>query len=164
MIYYKIKRKPVLLAGMKERREVRMVTEMTTKMKINKPAAEVFEAVADPEKMGNYWFSSGTSRVEAGKTITWRYEEYGAEGVIHVKEVVENEKIVFDWGETSVAMVFRPLNEGSTILEVTESGFDENDPVVVEKLIDQKGGWTYMLSCLKAYLENGVSTLRASMM
>jgi uncharacterized protein YndB with AHSA1/START domain len=27
-----------------------------TKMKINKPAHDVFEAFADPAKIGNFWF------------------------------------------------------------------------------------------------------------
>ena len=61
-----------------------MDTQITTKLKILKPANEVFEAIVDPEKMSNYWFSSGTGRVEQGKTITWRYDEYNAEGVINV--------------------------------------------------------------------------------
>ena len=104
-----------------------MNTDITTKMKITKPASDVFEAIADPEKMGGYWFSSGTGRVEQGKTITWRYEEYGAEGDIHVLEVVENEKIVFNWGETKVTIVFKET-DGGTIIEVTESGLKADDP------------------------------------
>ena len=37
--------------------------------------------------------------MEQGKTITWRYDEYNAEGVINVLEVEENKKIVFSWGD-----------------------------------------------------------------
>lgn len=139
-----------------------MNTDITTKMKINKPANEVFEAIVDPDKMGCYWFSSGTGRVEQGKTITWRYEEYGAEGDIHVLSVEENREIVFNWGETTVTMTFHET-DGSTIFEVTESGFKPDDPEIVHKMLDQKGGWVYMLTCLKGYVENGVITLRASL-
>jgi uncharacterized protein YndB with AHSA1/START domain len=57
-----------------------MDTQITTKLKILKPANEIFEAIVDPSKMSNYWFSSGTGRVEQGKMITWRYDEYNAEG------------------------------------------------------------------------------------
>lgn len=141
--------------------------EITTKFKLHKPAKEVFEAIADPEKMANYWFSSGTSRVEQGKKITWRYDEYNAEVTIKVLEVVVNEKIVFSWGEegqeTIVTISFQKLNDSSTIIEVIESGFKEDDPDLVSKLLGQQGGWVYMLTCLKGYLENGINTLRASL-
>ncbi|MCM3639014.1 SRPBCC family protein [Sporosarcina luteola] len=139
-----------------------MNTDITTKMKIDKPASEVFEAIVDPEKMGGYWFSSGTSRVEQGKIITWRYEEYGAEGDIEVLKVEENKEIVFTWGETTVTMTFHET-DGSTVMEVTESGFNADDPEIVNKMMDQKEGWVYMLTCMKGYLENGITTLRASL-
>lgn len=139
-----------------------MNTEITTKMKILKPASDVFEAIVDPQKMSGYWFSSGTARVEQGKNITWKYEEYGAEGVIHVKEIEENKKIVFDWGETTVTMALLD-DDGSTIIQVTESGLKSEDPDFVAKMLGQKEGWVYMLTCLKGYMENGITTLRASL-
>jgi uncharacterized protein YndB with AHSA1/START domain len=141
--------------------------EITTKFKLLKPVNDVFEAIADPNKMANYWFSSGTERLEQGKTITWRYEEYGAEVIIHVLEVEDNKKILFSWGEeveqTIVAITLEKLDESSTKIEITESGFKEDDPDLVDKLVGQKGGWVYMLTCLKGYLENGANTLRASL-
>ncbi|MGE7766375.1 SRPBCC family protein [Peribacillus sp. NPDC096540] len=144
-----------------------MDTQVTTKFKILKPVNEVFEAIVDPEKMSNYWFSSGTGRVEQGKTITWRYDEYNAEGVINVLEVEEDKKIVFSWGghgqETVVTITLKELDNTSTIIEVNELGFKEDDPEIINKMIGQKEGWVYMLTCLKGYLENGISNLRASL-
>lgn len=144
-----------------------MDTQITTKLKIRKPANEVFEAIVDPVKMSNYWFSSGTARVEQGKTIFWRYDEYNAEGVINVLEVDENNKIIFSWGgndqETIVTIILEELNAMSTVIKVTETGLKEDDPEIVNKMLGQKEGWVYMLTCLKAYLENGVITLRASL-
>jgi uncharacterized protein YndB with AHSA1/START domain len=142
--------------------------QVISKLRINKPASDVFEAIIDPEEMGNYWFSSGTNRVEEGKKIIWRYDEYGAEGAIKVQEVIINERIVFVWGEegaeTKVTMTFTAddSNPSATIVEVIESGFNAEDPNVVEVMLDQKGGWVYMLTCLKGYLENNISTLRAA--
>ena len=144
-----------------------MDTQITTKLKIFKPANELFEAIVDPEKMANYWFSSGTARVEQGKTITWRYDEYNAEGVIQVLEVEENKKIVFSWGadeeETVVTITFEELDNSSTIIQVNEAGLKEDDPELINKMLGQKEGWVYMLTCLKAYLENGITTMRASL-
>lgn len=141
--------------------------EITTKFKILKPANEVFEAIANPDKMANYWFSSGTGRIEQRKKITWRYAEYNAEVLITVLEVEENKKIVFSWGEegeeTTVTITLSTLEEAGTEIGIIESGFNEDDPDLVDKLVGQKGGWVYMLTCLKGYLENGINTLRASL-
>lgn len=144
-----------------------MDTQITTKLKILKPVNEVFEAIVDPNKMSNYWFSSGTGRVQQGKTITWRYDEYNAEGDINVLAVEENKQIVFSWGgndqETVVTITLKEMDNTSTIIEVNESGLKEDDPEIVNKMIGQKEGWVYMLTCLKGYLENGINNLRASL-
>jgi len=103
-----------------------------------------------------------------GVTITWRYDEYNAEGIIRVIEVERNKKIVFSWGgygqETVVTITLTGMDNMNTIIEVNESGLKEDDPEIVSKMIGQKEGWVYMLTCLKGYLENGVTNLRASLL
>lgn len=137
-----------------------------TKFKIVKPVNEVFEALVDPEKMSNYWFSSGSGRLEQGKTITWRYDEYDAQLDIKVLEIEVNKKIVFQWGATDdgnvVTITLKELDNSSTVIEVNEEGFNENDEDLTSQLIDNKEGWVYMLTCLKGYLEFGVNRLRAA--
>ncbi|WP_235616383.1 SRPBCC family protein [Lysinibacillus parviboronicapiens] len=145
-----------------------MDTQVTAKMKIRNPANEVFEAIVDPGKIGNYWFSSSSERWEQGKKIILKYNEYNAEGSLNVLEIKENKKIVFSWGEphndeTIVTITLQELDRDSTIIEVNESGLKEHDPEVVNKMIGQKEGWVYMLCCLKCYLENDVNDLRASL-
>ena len=136
-----------------------------TKLKILKPANEVFEAFVDPSKIGNFWFSSSSERWEQGKTVTLRYDEYDAQGDIEVMEVEINKKIVFQWGANGeghiVTISLKELDNSSTIIEVTEEGFKENDDELISQLIDNKEGWVYMLTCLKGYLEFGVTQLRA---
>jgi uncharacterized protein YndB with AHSA1/START domain len=138
-----------------------------TKFKIGNPANEVFEAFVDPSKIGNFWFSSSSERWEEGKAITLRYDEYNAEVVIKVLEVVENKKIVFSWGEAEEAQIvtitLKESENRSTIIEVNEEGFNEAEDEFIHHLIDNKEGWVYMLSCLKAYLEFGVTKLRAGL-
>lgn len=135
----------------------------TTKMNIRKPAQEIFEAFVDPEKIGHFWFSSSSERWSEGKMITLRYEEYNAEGEIEIKEIFENEKIVFEWaGGRMVTINFLPSEQDSTIVEVSEEGFDEKDENFIAQLVDNKEGWVYMLSCLKGYMEFGVN-LRAGL-
>lgn len=138
-----------------------------TKMRILKPANEVFEAFVDPSKIGNFWFSSSSERWEQGSTIILRYDEYNAEVVIKVTKVELNKKIMFEWGapgeENVVTITFTELDSTNTIVEVLEEGFNENDDELISKLIDNKEGWVYMLTCLKGYLEYGINNLRAGL-
>ncbi|QHW31735.1 hypothetical protein GZH47_13400 [Paenibacillus rhizovicinus] len=136
-----------------------------TSMKILQPAAEVFEAFVDPARIGNFWFSSSSERWEAGKTIGLRYDEYNAQLEIHVLEVETNRTIVFRWGgeDNVVTMQFRAVDPAATIIDVTETGFREDDPELLAKMVDNKEGWVFMLTCLKGYLEFGVSRLRGGL-
>lgn len=138
-----------------------------TKMKIFKPANEVFEALVDPSIIGNFWFSSSSERWEPGKTITLRYDEYEAQGDIIIMEIEENKKIVFQWGNDGtgnvVTITLKQSDHASTVIEVNEEGFKENDEQLISKLVDNKEGWVYMLTCLKGYLEFGIHQLRAGL-
>ncbi|MBS4174397.1 SRPBCC family protein [Bacillus sp. FJAT-49736] len=138
-----------------------------TKMKILKPAHEVFEAFVDPTKIGNFWFSSSSERWEEGKTITLKYEEYNAILEIKIAKIEQDKRIVFLWGpndaENKVTISLKEVDPSTTIIEVNEDGFKENDPELVFKLIDNKEGWVFMLTCLKGYLEFGVNQLRGGL-
>ncbi|WAH37613.1 SRPBCC family protein [Alicyclobacillus dauci] len=138
-----------------------------TKIKVFKPANDVFEAFVDPEKIGNFWFSSSSERWEQGKTITLRYDEYDAQGDIKILETQVNMKIAFRWGTNGegnpVTITLNELDNSTTIVEVTEEGFNENNSQFINHLLDNKEGWVYMLTCLKRYLEFGVNKLRSSL-
>ncbi|MCM3767687.1 SRPBCC domain-containing protein [Neobacillus niacini] len=139
-----------------------------TKFTILKPANEVFEAFVDPANIGNFWFSSSSERWDQGKTVTLRYDEYNAVLDIKVVEVEVNRKIAFLWGppedEHQVTITITETGQEASIIEVVEERFDENDPELTFKLVDNKEGWVYMLTCLKGYLEFGITTLRKGMM
>lgn len=132
-----------------------------TKMKINKSANDVFESFVDPSKIVNFWFSSSSERWEKGKTVMLRYDEYSAQEGIKIMEMDENKKIVFLWGYNgeghTVTILLDEVNNSSTIIEVKEDGFNEEDNNFISDLIDNKGGWVYMLTCLKGYLEYGAN-------
>ncbi|GMA64387.1 SRPBCC family protein [Alicyclobacillus fastidiosus] len=138
-----------------------------TKINIRRPATEVFQAFVDPSKIGDFWFSSSSERWEQGKTITLRYDEYDAQVPIKVLEIKENQEIVFQWGTEGeghvVTIALKELDDSNTLVEVNEAGFHENDDDLITNLVDNKEGWVYMLTCLKAYLEFGVNQLRAAL-
>lgn len=133
--------------------------DIITKMQIDVPRETVFEAFVDPEKIGGFWFSSSSERWEQGKAITLRYEEYDAELNINIERVEDNQLIAFTWGAHPVTIQFEE-SEAGTVVTTTEKDFDMQD---VKQLLGQKEGWVYMLSCLKAYLEHGV-TIRAAIL
>ncbi len=128
-----------------------------TKMKIAKPANEIFEAFVDPEKIGHFWFSSSSERWEEGAAVTLSYDEYNAQVEINVKEIQQNKKIVFEWAiDHLVTITLSESDNDSTIVEVNEEGFNEDDENLISQMIDNKEGWVYMLTCLKGYMEHGV--------
>lgn len=133
-----------------------------TKFQINRPSYEVFEAFVDPAKIRNFWFSSSSARWEEGKSITLFYDIYNAEVGITVHEIEVNKRIVFQWvgEENIVTITLKAVDEATTIIEVNEEGFQEEDPTLLQKMVDNKEGWVYVLSCLKGYLEHGINTLR----
>ena len=138
-----------------------------TKFKILKPANEVFEAFVDPSKIGNFWFSSSSERWETDKTVTVSFAEYDAQLDIKVIEVELNKKIVFQWGANGdghiVTIALKELENSSTIIEVNEEVFKENDVELLSQLLDNKEGWVFMLTCLKGYLEFGINRLRTGL-
>jgi uncharacterized protein YndB with AHSA1/START domain len=139
-----------------------------TKMRINKRANEIFEAFVDPGKIGGFWFSSSSERWEQGKTISLRYEAYNAQIEINITEIIPNEKIVFTGGPAeeihTVTINFHKEENESTIVEVVEDGFIDDDDNLLLKMLDNKEGWVYMLTSLKAYVEHGVSDLTGALM
>lgn len=133
--------------------------DIVTKMQVNVPKENVFEAFVNPNQIGGFWFSSSSERWEQGKTITLCYEEYIAELEVQINSIEDNKSIEFIWGNHPVTIEFEGIGE-STVVTTIEKDFDTQD---VEQLLGQKEGWVYMLSCLKAYLEHNVS-IRAAIL
>lgn len=131
--------------------------DIVTKMQVNVPKENVFEAFVNPNQIGGFWFSSSSERWEQGKTITLCYEEYNAELEVQINSIEDNKSIEFIWGNHPVTIEFEGIGE-STVVTTIEKDFDTQD---VAQLLGQKEGWVYMLSCLKAYLEHNVSVRAA---
>jgi uncharacterized protein YndB with AHSA1/START domain len=134
-------------------------------LKIRKPAAAVFDAVVDPGKLAGYFVQAASGPLEAGKTVLWRFAEVPGEHPVAVREVVRNERIVFEWKPADggaairVEMAFKPLDAETTMVQVSESGWPADEKSVAASY-GNAGGWMHMIACLKAYLEYGIN-LRA---
>ena len=134
-------------------------------LKIRKPVGEVFDAVADPKQLSGYFVQAASGPLEAGKTVMWRFAEVAGEYPVVVREVVRNERIVFEWDAPDkrysirVEMAFKPLDASNTMVQVSEAGW-RDDAKSIANSYGNAGGWMHMMLCLKGYLEYGIN-LRA---
>lgn len=134
-------------------------------LKIQKPVGEVFDAVANPDKLSGYFVKAASGPLQEGKTVKWQFAEVPGEHDVIVRQVVRDERIVFEWAasegdyNTRVEMVFAPLDTKNTMVQIRESGFHA-DAKGIESSYGNCSGWMHMAVCLKAYLEYGIN-LRA---
>jgi uncharacterized protein YndB with AHSA1/START domain len=151
--------------------------------RIAKPVHLVFEAVADPEQLSEYFTTGGAKgRLETGATVTWDFHDFPGAFPVEVVEVVPDEKIVLKWqayeGEppnvsdaaersdadykTTVTMTFKPIDgDTRTLVEIEEKGWRETEGALKASYGNCQG-WTGMLCALKVWLEHGIN-LRAGM-
>ncbi|MFF2289911.1 SRPBCC family protein [Peribacillus butanolivorans] len=138
-----------------------MKLKVEVERKISKSIDKVFEAIVDPEIMSQYFISSGTSRIESNKTITWRWDDVCAEFPITVKKVSEEEHyITFLWSasgvETNVEFKLEWLDTNTTLVKVSEEGWEGNVQGI-KCYGQQTQGWVDMILCMKAFLEFGIN-------
>jgi uncharacterized protein YndB with AHSA1/START domain len=131
-----------------------------TGMLIRKPVAEVFEALVNPAITTKFWFTKSSGRLEPGKQIQWDWEMYDVSVQVTAKVIEPNRRIVIAWpgysGPTTVEWVFAPLADGTTFVNVAESGFSGTGDELVKYVADSTQGFTLMLAGLKALLEHNV--------
>jgi uncharacterized protein YndB with AHSA1/START domain len=127
--------------------------------KILKPVQEVFDAVANPEKLSGYFTKSATPMREGEKAI-WSFYEVPEEFPVQIRQIVPNQLIVFEWDShgamTRVEMRFEPIDAKTTMLKISESGWPETQKGL-NSSYDNCQGWTHMSLCLKAYVEYGIN-------
>ena len=142
-----------------------MELKFQVQMKIRRPVAEVFAAVVDPDKLGGYFVERASGPLVEGATVLWKFPEFDATFPVVVRQVIAGERLVFEWESneggysTRVEMVFKPVDARTTMVQVQESGWQDT-PKGREGSHGNAGGWMFMLSALKAYLEYGIN-LRA---
>jgi uncharacterized protein YndB with AHSA1/START domain len=129
-------------------------------MLIRRPVKEVFEAFINPEITSKFWFTKGSSRLEAGKQVKWEWEMYNVSIQVDVKEVEENKRILIEWrgyaGPTTVEWIFTPYGDDATFVNITERGFAGDGDARVKAALGSTGGFSWSLAGLKAWLEYGV--------
>ena len=139
--------------------------------RIAKPVADVFEAVANPSELSRYFTTGGAKgRLETGATVMWEFGDFPGAFPVDVAEVVENERIVLRWAaddgdpipgqsagyQTTVTMAFEPLDDGRTLVTISEEGW-RGTPGGLKASYNNCGGWMQMLCAMKAHLDHGIN-------
>jgi uncharacterized protein YndB with AHSA1/START domain len=131
-----------------------------TGMLIRKPAQDVFEAIVNPDITTKFWFSKGSGRLEAGKTVTWEWESYDVSNEVMAKVVEPAKRVVIEWpgysGPTTVEWTFQSIPDGTTFVRVQESGWTGDADELVRYVTDSTQGFTLLLAGMKAWLEHGI--------
>lgn len=129
-------------------------------MLIRKPAAEVFEAFIDPSITSQFWFTGGSGRLEAGKSVSWEWKMYGFSMTANVLVIETDRRILVEWGEpdnyTVIEWKFVPRGDDQTYVTIMNSGFKGEGDAAVAQAIDSTEGFVMVLCGLKALLEHGV--------
>lgn len=134
---------------------------------ISRPVHEVFEAVADPDKLSQYFTTGGAvGRIEEGTTVTWDFADFPGAFPVKIIEVVTDERIVLQWKaneegagpgyDTTVTMSFSPVDgdAGRTLVEIAEEGWHET-PAGLKASYGNCMGWSQMLAAMKVWVEHG---------
>jgi uncharacterized protein YndB with AHSA1/START domain len=131
--------------------------------KIQRPLAEVFDAVYNPKKLSGYFTTGGASgSLDEGAEVIWKFADYPVEVPLSVKKMVPNRLIVFEWSardrdyNTRVEMQFESLGAAETLVKVAESGWKENQHDL-DSSYQNSEGWMNMVCCLKAYAEYNIN-------
>jgi uncharacterized protein YndB with AHSA1/START domain len=140
--------------------ETSTLLTIETKLQILRPPDEVFEAIVDPAKMSNYFISHGSSRMEEGKSLFWRFPEFDLEFPIRVGTIIKDSLISYFWTidneELLVEISLTPVAGDATIVTVTEKSRN-NDEKGLRWLKQNTEGWANFLACLKAWLEYDIN-------
>lgn len=127
---------------------------------IRRPMAEVFEAFVNPDVTTKFWFTHGSGRLEAGRTLQWTWEMYGFTVSIRVLAIEPNRQILVEWpgagGPTTIEWLVKPHGTDATFVSITNFGFGGDGDSVVKQAIESTEGFTLVLAGAKAWLEHGI--------
>lgn len=137
--------------------------------RIARPVHEVFEAVANPEKLSEYFTTGGASgRLVTGATVYWDFADFPGAFPVEVVEVIPDNRIVLRWesaeetgserdkNHTTVTMEFEPLDDGRTLVTISEEGWQDTESGLQASYSNCEG-WTGALCAMKAWVEHGIN-------
>jgi uncharacterized protein YndB with AHSA1/START domain len=135
--------------------------QINTALRIARPLQDVFEAIADPAQMSQYFISNSTGRMEEGVTVEWSFPETDASFPVRITKAEPHTGFVFHWNdldgsETTVTITLTTVDDNTTFVQITE-GEKEINESGLRWLKSNTEGWANFLACLKAWMEYGIN-------
>jgi uncharacterized protein YndB with AHSA1/START domain len=131
--------------------------EARASIQIQKPVEIVFDAIVNPAHLCRYFISESSGSLTTGAELDWEFPEFPGKFPVNQIKITPPDNISFVWDPvTVVSIILKSLEDGSTVVGVTESGWgdhEDNIPLVIRNT----EGWANFLACLKAYLEYGIN-------
>ena len=134
--------------------------------RIARPVHDVFEAVADPDELSQYFTTNGAKgRLETGATVVWDFADFPGAFPVHVVDVEPDRRIVLQWQasdsaddpyETTVTIEFEPTDDGRTLVTIAEEGWRDTDDGR-QASYGNCEGWAGMLCAMKAWVEHRIN-------
>ena len=139
----------------------------TVSGRIARPRAEVYEAVADPEQLSQYFTTGGArGRLDAGTEVTWDFHDFPGAFPVTVLEASPPRRIVIQWEaaadtsekETTITTFeFEPIDgDTRTLVTISESSWRPTAGGA-KAAFGNCEGWTGMLAAMKVWLEHGIN-------
>ncbi len=139
----------------------------TVSGRVARPRAEVYEAVADPAKLSNYFTTGGAAgRLETGLTAQWDFADFPGAFPVTVVAAEAPSRIELRWageatvggaGDTTVVFEFEPVDDDTrTLVKITERSWQVTE-TGARAAFGNCEGWTGMLAALKAWVEHGIN-------
>ena len=141
-----------------------MELKFTVSGRISKKIDEVFETVVNPDTLSKFFTTGGAKgRLATGAEVVWDFHDFPGAFPVRVQEVIPNERIVLQWEAegnpgswTTVTMTFQPLEEGRTLVRISEYGWPDTE-IGLKGCLGNCEGWTGMLCAMKAWMEHGIN-------
>src|SRR5689334_9215399 len=108
----------------------------TVSGRVSRPVADVYEAVADPDRLSKYFTTGGArGRLESGAEVSWDFADFPGRFPVTVVEAEAPSRIVIEWDgnetvddRTRVVFEFASIDDGArTLVTITESSWRATD-------------------------------------
>jgi uncharacterized protein YndB with AHSA1/START domain len=123
-------------------------------MLIRRPASEVWEAFADPDRISRFWLARSTGRLETGAVVSWSFKVAGAETDVTVVEALPGVRLDLRWDDGQPLRISFDERREGTVVTVRVTDFAGDTPAA--NAVESMSGFTLVLASLKMYLEHGV--------
>ncbi len=123
-------------------------------MLVRRPAADVWEAFADPDRIRRFWLAHSSGRLDTDAMVTWTFKVAGAETGVTVVEARQGELLDLRWDEGQPLRISFAERPEGTVVTVRLTDFGGDTPAA--NAIESMSGFTLVLASLKLYLEHGI--------